>query len=152
MHALNHILTPERTVCHIATASKKRLFERISEIISTDQPSLPYTEVLDKLVARENLGSTGLGQGIAIPHCRVSDCPAPIGALFSLEDAIPFGAPDERPVDLLFVLLVPEEANQEHLDILASIASLFNQPDFCARLRQADSNEALYFVATKAGS
>ncbi len=148
MHALNRILTPGRTACQISTASKKRLFETIAEIVSADQSTLPYTEVLDNLVARENLGSTGLGQGIAIPHCRVSDCPEPLGALISLETAIPFDAPDEQPVDLLFVLLVPEEADQEHLDILASIASLFNQPDFCAQLRRADSDAALYSAAT----
>lgn len=150
MHALNSILTPERTVCHVTTASKKRLFETIAEIVSSDRPELPYADVLDKLVARENLGSTGLGQGIAIPHCRVSDCLAPIGTLISLSEAIPFDAPDEMPVDLLFVLLVPEEAAQEHLDILASIARLFNQPSFCAALRQAGDNAALYSAATAA--
>ncbi|MCB1841482.1 MAG: PTS sugar transporter subunit IIA [Halioglobus sp.] len=148
MHALNSILSPGRTVCHVTTASKKRLFETIADIVSNDRPELPYADVLDKLVARENLGSTGLGQGIALPHCRVSDCETPIGTLISLTEAIPFDAPDEKPVDLLFVLLVPEEAAQEHLDILASIAGLFSQPAFCTALRQADNDAALYTAAT----
>ena len=88
--------------------SKKRLFETIARIISDDQPSLVYEEVFDQLIAREKLGSTGLGQGIAIPHCRVEHCPQPLGTLVTLEQPIDFDAPDDQPVDLLFALLVPE--------------------------------------------
>ena len=113
---------------------------------------MPYDQVLDHLIAREKLGSTGLGQGIAIPHCRVGDCPEPLGTLISLEEPIPFDAPDDRAVDLLFVLLVPEEAHQQHLDILATVASLFSQADFCSRLRGARDDRTLYDIACSAAT
>jgi len=147
MPALKTILTPGRTLCCVPGISKKRLFETIAEIICKDQPSLPYDDVLARLIAREKLGSTGMGNGIAIPHCRVSNCAQPVGALITLEEPIPFDAPDDQPVDLLFVLLVPEEANQQHLDILASLARLFSQEDFCLQLRNARDNRALYDIA-----
>ena len=147
MHELSKILTPGRTVCLTPGTSKKRLFETIARIVSNDQLSLAYDEVLDQLIAREKLGSTGLGQGIAIPHCRVEHCTQPLGTLITLEDPIAFDAPDDVPVDLLFVLLVPGEAHQQHLDILADIARMFSQPDFCKRLRAAQDSLALYDLA-----
>jgi PTS system nitrogen regulatory IIA component len=148
MQSLSQILTPGRTVCRAPGGSKKRLLETIARIISEDQPSLPYDDVLDHLIAREKLGSTGLGQGIAIPHCRAGNCTHPLGTLLTLEDPIDFDAPDDKPVDLLFVLLVPEEAHQQHLDILAEIARLFSQTGFCQQLRAAPDHQALYDIAT----
>jgi PTS system nitrogen regulatory IIA component len=148
MQSLNEILTPGRTVCRAPVVSKKRLLETIAGIISEDQPSLSYDEVLGHLIAREKLGSTGLGQGIAIPHCRDGNCTQPLGALVTLADPIDFDAPDDKPVDLLFVLLVPEEAQQQHLDILAGIARLFSQAEFCRRLRAAANHQALYDTAS----
>lgn len=148
MQVLSQILTPGRTVCRVPGVSKKRLFETIAKVISEDQLSLPYKDVFDHLIAREKLGSTGLGNGIAIPHCRISNCSEPLGTLVTLEEPIDFDAPDDAPVDLLFVLLVPEEANQQHLDILAGIAGLFSQADFCQQLRATDDSQALYELAT----
>ncbi|MFT4518937.1 MAG: PTS system nitrogen regulatory IIA component [Halioglobus sp.] len=148
MQALKKILTPERTLCRAAGISKKRVFETIAKTISDDLHSLSYDRVLEQLIAREKLGSTGLGQGIAIPHCRVDHCPHPLGTLVTLEESIPYDAPDDQPVDLLFVLLVPSEAHQEHLDILADVARLFNQPDFCQALRAATKPQELYDLAT----
>ena len=147
MHALNQILSPDRTICRAPNVSNKRLFETIARIFSDDQPSLTYDKILDQLIAREKLGSTGMGQGIAIPHCRVTECVEPLGAILTLEEAIPFDAPDDQPVDLLFILLVPKEAHQQHLDILAEIARLFSQEDLCERLRAARDNHSLYNIA-----
>ena len=147
MQPLAQLLTPGRTVCHAPGVSKKRLFETIARIISEDQLSLPYDEVFTQLFAREKLGSTGLGQGIAIPHCRVDACPHPLGSLLTLEQAIDFDAPDDQPVDILFALLVPGEAHQQHLDILANIARLFSQVDYCNRLREAKDSRELYELA-----
>lgn len=147
MNALGQILTPARTVCDAPGTSKKRLFETIAKIVCDDQLSLSYDQVLDHLIAREKLGSTGLGQGIAIPHCRVADCTQPLGTLLTLAEPIPFDAPDDQPVDLLFVLLVPEKAHQQHLDILATVARLFSQADFCEHLRAARDDRALYDIA-----
>lgn len=151
MPDLSQILTPGRTVCRLPGVSKKRLLESIAKVISKDQPSLPYKDVFDHLIAREKLGSTGLGQGIAIPHCRIPGCTEPLGTLVTLEDPIDFDAPDDAPVDLLFVLLVPEEANQQHLDILANIARLFSQPEFCQKLRATVESQALYELAISQG-
>jgi PTS system nitrogen regulatory IIA component len=150
MSALSQILTPARTVCDAPGSSKKRLFETIAKIVCDDQLSLSYVEVLDHLIAREKLGSTGLGQGIAIPHCRVGACTEPLGTLLTLAEPIPFDAPDDQPVDLLFVLLVPVAAHQQHLDILANVARLFSQADFCARLRAARDDRTLYELACSA--
>jgi PTS system nitrogen regulatory IIA component len=149
MNFLTEILSPERTVCHVPGISKKRIFETIARIISDDQPGLVYEDVFSLLIAREKLGSTGLGQGIAVPHCRVDDCPQPLGTLISLEQAIDFDAPDDQPVDLLFALLVPGEAHQQHLDILANVARLFSQASFCEQLRAAQDNRSLFEIATR---
>ena len=101
MSALNQILTPERTVCCAPGISKKRLFETIAKIVCADQLSLPYDDVLNRLTAREKLGSTGMGMGIAIPHCRVNKCSLPLGTLITLEEPIPFDAPDDQLFDML---------------------------------------------------
>jgi len=150
MNFLSQILTPQRTVCRVAAIDKERLFEIIARIVCDDQPSLPYDEILGRLVTRESLGSTGMGQGIAIPHCRIAQCARPLGSLLTLEEAIPFGAPDNVPVDLLFVLLVPVHAHQEHLDILANIAQLISQAPICERLRACRDDRSLYDVACSA--
>jgi PTS system nitrogen regulatory IIA component len=152
MNFLSQILTPQRTACRVPGVSKKALFETIAKLICDDQQSLPYEVVLNQLVAREKLGSTGMGQGIAIPHCRTSHCVRPLGALLTLEEAIAFDAPDGLPVDVLFVLLVPAQAQQEHLDILANIAQLISQTDVCARLRATRDDRALYDIATGAST
>ncbi len=151
MNFLTEILSPQRTVCHVPGLSKKRLFETIARIIGEDQPSLVYEDVFAQLIAREKLGSTGLGQGIAIPHCRVDACEQPLGTLLTLQEAIEFDAPDDQPVDLLFALLVPGEAHQKHLDILANVARLFSQPSFCEGLRGARDNQTLFEMATEQG-
>lgn len=145
---LEHLLTPERTACQVPGLSKKRLFETLARVISEDQLSLPYEEVFAQLIGREKLGSTGLGQGIAIPHCRIGNCTHPLGTLVTLAEPIDFDAPDGVPVDLVFALLVPEDSHQEHLDTLAGIARMFSQADFCDRLRQASDPQALFQAAT----
>tara|TARA_R110002110_G_scaffold201232_2_gene412221 strand:- start:26273 stop:26731 length:459 start_codon:yes stop_codon:yes gene_type:complete len=149
MQVLSELLSPGRTVCRAPGSSKKRLFETLAQVISENNPDLADTDIFAQLIARERLGSTGLGAGIAIPHCRIANCSEPVGCLVTLEEAIDFDAPDDIPVDILFVLLVPEQAHQEHLDILARIARLFSQSDFCAQLRSAADAETLYRRATE---
>jgi PTS system nitrogen regulatory IIA component len=124
------------------------VFETIANIICENKPNLSYNAVLEKLIAREELGSTALGNGIAIPHCRASNCETPLGTILTLQQGIEFDAPDDKPVDLLFVLLVPEEAHQAHLDILAEVARLFNQPEYCRTLRESRDNSTLFSAAT----
>ena len=150
MQPLAELLTPERTACQVPGISKKRLFETLARIISEDQLSLSYDEVFSQLISREKLGSTGLGEGIAIPHCRIGNCSQPTGTLVTLSEAIDFDSPDNQPVDLVFALLVPEEAHQQHLDTLAGLARLFSQSDFCDSLRGATDGATLYRLASQA--
>lgn len=144
MLSLKTLITEGRTLCRAETASKKRLLELAAERIHQDREALPTATVLANLIAREKLGSTGLGEGIAIPHCRIDEATEPVGMLLTLEQGIDFDAPDDRPVDIVFVLLVPKEAHQEHLDVLAGLAGLFRQSEFCASLRNAPDAGQLY--------
>lgn len=144
---INSILSPGRTLCNAPGISKKRVLDNIAHFICEDIPSLDPLLLFDSLIARERLGSTGLGNGIAIPHCRIKDCDQIIGSLVTLEQAVDFDAIDNKPVDLLFVLLVPDQAHDEHLNVLAKIAELFSDLDFCQQLRHASSSRALYELA-----
>lgn len=150
MQPLAELLTPERTACQVPGISKKRLFETLARLISDDQISLSYDEVLSQLIAREKLGSTGLGDGIAIPHCRIDNCSQPTGTLLTLNEPIDFDSPDNQPVDLVFALLVPAEAHQQHLETLAGLARLFSQPAFCDSLRNAQDRAELFTIANQA--
>ena len=141
------ILTPSRTHCAVSGSSKKRVLEKVSQLISEDIPALEYATLFKNLIAREKLGSTAIGEGIAIPHCRMSMCDGVIGALIRLEEPVDFEATDEQPVDLMFVLLVPEQACDEHLQTLAELAKLFTQSDFRAALRGAGDSQELYDAA-----
>ncbi len=141
-------LSQHRTRCGVETSSKKRALEILSQTISEDQPTLDANEIFQNLIAREKLGSTGLGQGIAIPHCRLSNCASTVGALITLASPIDFEAIDGKPVDILFALVVPEEAHEAHLQTLSAIAERLNQSDFLKQLRHSDSAEKLFAAAT----
>jgi PTS system nitrogen regulatory IIA component len=149
MFKLDTLLTPERTLCRAPGGSKKRIFETAASFICEGQSSFEASEVYNKLLARERLGSTALGDGIAIPHCRVKNCEAAVGTLITLGDGIDFDAPDNAAVDILFLLLVPEEAQDEHLKILAGLAQLLSHYEFCQALRTATSNQELYRAAVE---
>lgn len=144
---LSSILSPNRTLCGAPGSSKKRVLENIASFISEDSPALNANQVFEHLISREKLGSTGLGNGIAIPHCRIKDCDHIIGSLIRLDEAVDFDAMDGVPVDLLFVLLVPEDVQGEHLEVLAKLAEMFSDSAFCKQLRQAKTSEALYALA-----
>lgn len=139
MTGVDNLLTPARVMCRVEAASKKRIFELAARQIAESDTSLADTDVYARLLAREKLGSTGLGTGVAVPHCRVEGCEKPMGCLITLAEPIEFDAPDDKPVDLLFVLLVPAEAAQEHLDILAELARRFSNSVYCEQLRAANS-------------
>ncbi|MCJ8169968.1 PTS IIA-like nitrogen regulatory protein PtsN [Atopomonas sediminilitoris] len=144
MIRLQQILTPERSLVNVQGGSKKRVLEHIAELVAKDQPGLSADTIFDSLIARERLGSTGFGNGIAIPHCRIAGASEPMSMVLHLSDAIDFDALDGAPVDLLFVLLVPEEATDEHLELLSQVAGLLDKPAIRQQLRDADSNQALY--------
>ncbi len=144
MIRLEDILTPARTAVGLSGVSKKRVLEQIAKLITDDLPNLDTQEIFESLIAREKLGSTGLGNGIAIPHCRLAGCAAPVSAVVKLDTPVDFDAIDGAPVDLLFVLLVPLEACDQHLELLRQIASMLDQASTRSRLRQAQTNAALY--------
>ena len=146
MIRLENILTPGRSLVNVPGGSKKKVLEQIANLIGEQVPDLDSQVVFESLVAREKLGSTGFGNGIAIPHCRLKGCNSPISALLHLNAPVDFDAIDGAPVDLLFVLLVPEAATDAHLELLRQIASMLDRKEVRDRLRSAASNEALYQV------
>ncbi len=141
-------LSQHRTRCGVAANSKKRALQVISELIAEDQPTLSADEIFLSLTARERLGSTGVGSGVAIPHCRINNCANTVGALIQLQKPIDYEAIDGQPVDLLFALIVPEEAHDTHLHTLAAIAEQLNHPEYLRALRDASDSELLYKAAT----
>jgi len=143
---LTDLLTPERIACKASAPSKKRALEKLSELISSASPQVSSIEVFDSLLARERLGGTGVGYGVAIPHGRLKGENTTLGAFISLDSTIDFDAIDKQPVDLLFALLVPEQSTDEHLQILAKIATMFNDGGMREKLRQATSNTELYDI------
>jgi PTS system nitrogen regulatory IIA component len=146
MIRIENILTPGRSRANVSGGSKKRVLEQIANLIGEQVADLDSQTVFESLVAREKLGSTGFGNGIAIPHCRLKGCGSPISALIRLDAAIDFDAIDGAPVDLLFVLLVPEAATDEHLELLRQIASMLDRTDVRERLRKAGDGDELYQV------
>jgi len=144
---IEQFLSPECTIAGVPGGSKKRLIETIAQLVTSKYPSIDTETTYDCLLARERLGSTGLGHGVALPHCRIADCEQIIGLLLQLEAPIDFDAVDGEPVDLVFVLLVPEDAVNEHLQALQAIAERFQHPQYRSRLRQAQGDEQLYQAA-----
>ena len=123
MNRLASILPEAQVVVGIEATSKKRAFEEAG-LLFENLHGLSRALVTDSLFARERLGSTGLGHGVAIPHGRIKGLKSPMAAVFQLAQPIGFDAPDELPVNLLIFLLVPEAATQKHLEILSEIAEL----------------------------
>ena len=130
------------TLCQTSLPSKKRLFERASETLA-ETFDLSSEAIYKELLGREKLGSTAIGEGVAIPHCRVNLCTEAVGCLLTLAEPIDFSALDDRPVDIVFILLVPREATQVHLDLLSHLATLFSNPAMRNALRAAQSAASL---------
>lgn len=140
---LADLLTRDRIQCGVTVASKKRALEQVSQLMATDQTKLDQTDIFDNLISRERLGSTGLGRGVAIPHARVKNTTRTTGAFIKLKEGIDYDAADRQPVDILFALLVPEESNEEHLQILSQLAQMFSDTQLVEKLRQTNDSDAL---------
>jgi len=140
---MTRLLAPARVVGDSPVSSKKRALEELSALLAKDTPSISARAVFDGLIERERLGSTGLGHGVALPHARLGNVAAPIGAFLRLSDGVDFDAIDDQPVTLLFGLLVPEESTEEHLRVLAGLAQMFRDTAFCDRLRNTAGADAL---------
>ncbi len=147
MSLVAKLLSPTHVVVDLQASSKKRLFEQAG-LLFENQDGIARSLVFDSLFARERLGSTGLGQGVAIPHGRIKNLKDALGALLRVSQPVPFDAPDGRPVSLAFVLLVPEKATEKHLQILSELAQMFSDKVLREALVQAPDAAALHQLVT----
>jgi len=143
----DRLITPDSAVCDLAAASKKRALELVAERLDDRVEGADADAVFAALMARERLGSTAVGAGVAIPHCRLEGCDEPVAAIVRLAAPVDFDAPDGEAVDLLFLLVVPGEAHETHLELLASAARALNDPAYRAALREANGDLDLYETA-----
>lgn len=147
MSLISKILTPDCVLLDSESASKKRVFERVG-ILFENTLGIARSQVFDSLFAREKLGSTGLGQGVAIPHGRVKGLRDAAAAFVKMQNPIAFDAPDGQPVRFIFVLLVPERATDLHLQILGELAQMFSEQSFRDRLEATDDPAAIHRLFT----
>jgi PTS system nitrogen regulatory IIA component len=143
MNLIAKLLPAQNVVLDLDVSSKKRVFEHAGLLFENNQ-NVARSQVFDSLFAREKLGSTGLGQGIAIPHGRIKGLKDAVGAMIRMREPIPFDAPDGQPVNLIFVLLVPERATDLHLQILSELAQMFSDQAFREQLLKAESADAMH--------
>ena len=151
MNLIAKLLPPANVVVGLEASNKKRAFEQAGLLFENNH-GIGRSTVFDSLFAREKLGSTGLGQGIAIPHGRIKGLKDALGAFIRLAEPVPFDAPDGRPVTMLFVLLVPEQANEHHLQLLSELAQMFSDRAFREQLMSAPDSLAVHGLFAGWGS
>jgi nitrogen PTS system EIIA component len=134
-------LVAERIACDVDISSKKRLLQALAGLLAADLGAITQEAVFEHLIERERLGSTGLGHGIALPHSRMKDVTQARGAFVQLRQGIDYDAIDNHPVDLAFALLVPEEANETHLQLLSALARMFSDASLRLDLHGAKSSD-----------
>lgn len=138
------MLNPMCCVAQIDASSKKRVLENLAKLFSETVEDLDEIAVYQQLLNRERLGSTGIGNGIAIPHCRIPDANQTYGACITLKQPVDFHSSDKQAVDLIFAMLVPESAENEHLDTLAALVEVLQQPELVTTLREAHNGDEIY--------
>jgi len=143
MNQISRLLPVSNVLLDLQASSKKRVFEQVGLLFENNH-GLARAKVFDSLFVRERLGSTGLGQGVAIPHGRIKGLKEALAAFVRLAEPVTFDAPDGRPVNLIVVLLVPEQATQQHLDILSELAQMLSDRGFRERLLAAADAAALH--------
>lgn len=133
-------------------SSKKRILEQAARLLARDADEPTAEQIFERLLERERLGSTGLAGGVALPHARMPGISDSRGAFLRLETPVEFDALDGQPVDLVFALLVPEDANEEHLQLLARLAAMFNEDELRTRLREVETKEAIAILTGHSNS
>jgi PTS system nitrogen regulatory IIA component len=133
MNLIAKLLPPSNILLDLDVTSKKRMFEQAGLLFENNQ-GVARSLVFDSLFARERLGSTGLGQGLAIPHGRIKGLKEAVGAFVRLAQPVPFDAPDGKPVSLVFLLLVPEQATEQHLRVLSELAQMLSDRELREKL------------------
>jgi len=142
------IISIKRIAAGVECSSKKRSMEVLSQLICKSSDSMNQNDVFDSLIARERLGSTALGKGIAIPHGRLKSESKTIAAFVQLKEGVDFDAPDGAAVDLLCALSIPEECSDEHLQVLAYLSEMFSDESVREQLRNADSPQEILDALT----
>jgi nitrogen PTS system EIIA component len=143
MNLISRLLPASNVVLDLPASSKKRAFEQAGLIFENNH-GISRSNVFDSLFARERLGSTGLGQGVAIPHGRIKGLKEAVAAFIRVSEPVPFDAPDGVPVSLMVFLLVPEQAQQQHLDILSELAQMLSDKAFRDTLLAAADAAAVH--------
>lgn len=138
------LLTPDCTYSAVAVHSKKRILEKIAEIAANKISNSSAHELLESLMVRERMGTTGIGSGIAIPHGRLSNTSDVVCVMLTTEEPIAFDAIDNRPVDIFVALFVPEDSCKEHISTLQSIAKVFTNKDVCKQARRCTDDQELF--------
>lgn len=147
---LQEILTLDCTLCAVPVTSKKRIFDTICQTAAKHISELNQHELLESLMAREQMGSTGIGNGIAIPHGRLAETNQVVAVVLTTQEAIDFDAIDNRPVDIFIALFVPESACKDHLSTLQSIAQLFSNKQTGKDVRKCVDNGQLFKLIQEA--
>lgn len=140
---IDDLLATDRIICQSSTTSKKKALEILSESLANHLGNRTPTEIFDALIARERLGSTGLGHGVAIPHSRMTGIDTTLAAILKLDQGVDYDSPDRQPVDFMFALIVPEEATEAHLQLLARLAELFSDQQFMQIIRSETDPQGL---------
>lgn len=147
MNLISRILPPSNVLLDLEVTSKKRVFEQVGLLFENNN-GIARSVVFDSLFARERLGSTGLGQGVAVPHGRIKGLTDAVAAFVRLAQPINFDAPDGKPVQLLVFLLVPEQATQVHLEILSELAQMLSNRALREALATEPSASAIHSLLT----
>jgi len=141
---LEEILSPDAVLCNAQARSKKHCLEILSELLVRSHPEIPHEDIVELLIERERLGCTGLGRGVAFPHCRVAAISNPVAALIRLSKPVDFDASDGLPVDLVFGMMVPDPLDDSHRAAIGGVTGMFEADALRERLRDARSSSDLY--------
>jgi nitrogen PTS system EIIA component len=140
---LADLVTPRGVIAQLRAPTKRQVLQELARRAAT-MTGVPDKRIYDALAERERLGTTGIGTGVAVPHCRLPELTRLHGFFARLERPVPFEAIDDQPVDLVFLLLAPQDAGAEHLKALARVSRLLRDKAMCEKLRGANSADALY--------
>lgn len=149
MHILD-TLAPDRCKLGLGATSRKKALQLVANGFSHSHPEINSFEILQALTEREQLGSTAIGNGIALPHTRLKSCRQPIALLITLQEGIDFFAADKENVDIIFTLLVPSDIDFRDLKGIELVKAAFSNKTFCAQIRNAHNNEALFDIIESA--
>ena len=144
---IEDLITPESVIARLRATSKKHVLQELAKR-AAETTGLPERAIFDVLLERERLGTTGVGDGIAIPHGKLAELNRLHGLFARLDTAVDFDAVDDQPVDLIFLLLAPEGAGADHLKALARVSRLLRDKSVCEKLRGADQTDAIYALLT----